>query len=75
MKKNNNFENNLNRLKVISEKIENDDLDFDESIKLFEEGMELTQKCKSILDDSELKIQKIIDKNGSFQLKEFKLDS
>lgn len=75
MKNNKSLEVDLKRLKEISDLIENDKIDFNESLNLFEEGMELTKKCKSLLDESELKIQKIIDNNNSINLTDYSLDS
>tara|TARA_B100001029_G_C15035081_1_gene439587 strand:- start:614 stop:844 length:231 start_codon:yes stop_codon:yes gene_type:complete len=72
--KNNDLESAINRLKDISEKIENDKINIDESIDLFEEGMELTKKCRDILENAELKVKKIIEKNGEINLEKFKLD-
>lgn len=74
-KKNNEFEKSLVRLKEISEKIENNDIDFEDSIDLFEEGMKLTKKCRVILNDSELKVQKIINIDSSQELEDFDLES
>ena len=75
MKNNKSLEVDLKRLKKISDLIENDKIDFNESLNLFKEGMELTKKCKSLLDESELKIQKIIDNNNSINLTDYSLDS
>jgi exodeoxyribonuclease VII small subunit len=75
MKNNKSLEVDLKRLKEISDLIENDKIDFNESLNLFKEGMELTKKCKSLLDESELKIQKIIDNNNSINLTDYSLDS
>ena len=74
-KKNNEFEKSLARLKEISEKIENNELDFEDSIDLFEEGMKLTKKCRSILNESEFKVQKIINVESSEELEDFELES
>ena len=74
-KKNNEFEKSLVRLKEISEKIDNNDIDFEDSIDLFEEGMKLTKKCRAILNESELKVQQIINVDSSQKLKDFDLES
>ena len=72
--KNKEFEDSINRLKEISKRIDSDGITFPDSIDLFEEGMKLTKKCKDYLDKAELKIQKIISKNGDLQLQEFYKD-
>ena len=72
--KKNNLESTINRLKEISDKIENDNLNIDESINLFEEGMKLTKDCREILENAELKVQKIIEENGEINLEKFNMD-
>ena len=72
--KKNNLESTINRLKEISDKIENDNLNIDESINLFEEGMKLTKDCRDILENAELKVQKIIEENGEINLEKFNMD-
>ena len=72
--KNNNLESAMNRLKEILDKIENDKLNIDNSINLFEEGMKITKDCREILENAELKVQKIIEENGEINLEKFNMD-
>ena len=72
--KNKEFEDSINRLKEISKSIDSDGINFPDSIDLFEEGMKLTKQCKDYLDKAELRIQKIISKNGDLKLQEFDTD-
>ena len=72
--KNKEFEDSINRLKEISKRIDSDGINFPDSIDLFEEGMKLTKKCKDYLDKAELRIQKIISKNGEFELHDFDME-
>ena len=72
--KKNNLESIMNRLKEISDKIENDKLNIDESINLFEEGMKLTKHCREILENAEFKVQKIIEENEEINLENFNMD-
>lgn len=53
------FEDSLLRLKEISDLLENEDTDLDESIKLYEEGVKLAKKCYSTLAEAELKIKEL----------------
>ena len=71
-KKENNFENALNRLEEISDLLENEDTPLEDSIKLFEEGIELKEFCEEKLKSAKLKIDKIVKKNKSLSLSEFK---
>ena len=51
-----NFEEELNRLKAIVNDIQQKDLSIDESLKLYEEGVAITQDCLDILNSAEGKI-------------------
>ncbi|MBR5310103.1 MAG: exodeoxyribonuclease VII small subunit [Oscillospiraceae bacterium] len=59
MKKDLNFEEALNKLAEINEKLESDEISLDESVKLFKEGVELSRICQKKLDDAKLEIEKI----------------
>lgn len=54
------FEDAMKRLEEIANELEKDDLTLDESIAKFEEGMELSKKCKEMLDSAEKKITILI---------------
>ena len=71
-KKENNFESALNRLEEISDLLENEDTPLEDSIKLFEEGIELKDFCEEKLKSAKLKIDKIVKKNKSLSSSEFK---
>lgn len=53
------FENFLNRLEEISDKLENEEIGLDESIKLYEEGINISKICYTKLKDAELKINEL----------------
>lgn len=61
MKDNNKFEVKLKRLEEIAEKLERQDIDIEESLNLFQEGMKLGKECKKILEEIELKVQKVVN--------------
>jgi len=71
-KKENNFESALKRLEEISDLLENEDTPLEDSIKLFEEGIELKEFCEEKLKSAKLKIEKIVKKNKSLSTTEFK---
>ena len=71
-RKENNFESALNRLEEISDLLENEDTPLEDSIKLFEEGIELKEFCEEKLKSAKLKIDKIVKKNKSLSSSEFK---
>ena len=71
-KKENNFESALKRLEEISDLLENEDTPLEDSIKLFEEGIELKEFCEDQLKSAKLKIDKIVKRNKSLTSTEFK---
>ena len=52
-KNKNNFESNLRKLEDIVEKLENGEVDLEESVKLYEEGMKLKKACEDKLKSIE----------------------
>ncbi|MBZ4644470.1 MAG: exodeoxyribonuclease small subunit [Deferribacteres bacterium] len=54
------FEEKLKRLEEIAKKLESEEIGIEESLKLFQEGMALGKECKKILEDIELKVQKVV---------------
>ena len=54
------FEEAFKRLEQIVGNLESGDLSLEESMKLFEEGIRLTEACKSRLEDAEQKIQLLL---------------
>ncbi len=71
-KKEYNFESALKRLEEISDLLENEDTPLEDSIKLFEEGIELKEFCEIKLKSAKLKIDKIVKRNKSLISTEFK---
>lgn len=60
MKSDINFEDTIKELETIANQLEKGDLNLDESVKRFEEGMALSKKCTKILDEAEKKITILI---------------
>lgn len=56
MTKNTDFEKSLDELEKIVEELQNGEISLDESIKLFERGMELTNLCRKTLESARQKI-------------------
>lgn len=50
------FEEAIERLKEISELLESQDVEIDQSIKLYEEGVVLAKRCYKRLKEAEVKI-------------------
>jgi len=55
------FESTLEKLEQIVHGLEGGELSLDQSIKKFEEGIELYKNCKTFLEDAEKKIQVLTD--------------
>ena len=66
-----NFESAFRRLEQISDLLENEETPLEESIKLFEEGIELKEYCEEKLKSAKIKIDKIVKKNKSLSSTEF----
>lgn len=58
------YEEMINELKVIIEKIENREAGLDESLILYQRGMEILRKCEKYLEDAELKVVELQDPAG-----------
>tara|TARA_B100001063_G_scaffold177870_1_gene166783 strand:- start:627 stop:851 length:225 start_codon:yes stop_codon:yes gene_type:complete len=67
-----NFEDALQRLEEIAQLLESEDTPLEDSIKLFEEGIELKEFCEEKLKSAKLKIDKIIKTNKELSSEEFK---
>ncbi len=60
------FEKKLSRLEAIVQKMEKGELSLDDSLKLFEEGINLSRDCQSQLSVAEAQVKKLIsfDESG-----------
>ena len=54
------FEEAIKQLEQISVELERGDLNLDESVKKFEEGMKLAKTCSEILENAEKRISILI---------------
>ena len=59
------FEQQLKALEAIVDRMEEGDLSLEESVKLFEEGLKLSEACKKELEAAEGKIQVLVDRGRS----------
>ncbi|MDD7347438.1 MAG: exodeoxyribonuclease VII small subunit [Clostridiales bacterium] len=55
------FEDNLNKLNEMSEKIRTANIPLEESLSCYKEGMNSYRICMQILNDAKLEIEKVID--------------
>lgn len=68
-----NFEDKINELEEIARELEDGNLNLDESMKKFEDGMKLSKECTKILDQAEKKIMILVNENGNLKEEEYKV--
>jgi len=56
------FERSLTRLEEVVRKLESPQLSLDESMKLFEEGVELSRECQKQLEEAEGRVEILLKK-------------
>ncbi|MBQ9658796.1 MAG: exodeoxyribonuclease VII small subunit [Clostridia bacterium] len=71
-KKENNFEESMDKLENIVTELEKGNLNLDETLKKFEEGIKLSKECNEILQDAEKRITILIENaNGDIEESDF----
>jgi len=55
------IESRLSELEAILEELESGDLELDQALKKFEQGVKLSRECQKTLEDAELKIKILMD--------------
>lgn len=65
MTANKNFEKSILTLEKIVEELEKGDLTLEDTLKKFEEGMNLAQFCQKTLKDAQLKINNLINEDDN----------
>ncbi|MCX7710364.1 MAG: exodeoxyribonuclease VII small subunit [Clostridia bacterium] len=71
-----NFEESMKSLEEIVEALERGELPLDESIEMFQKGIELSKFCSKRLDEIEKKITVLIeDENGELHEEKFQVES
>ena len=66
---NKSFEEMMQSLEQIANELESGNLSLDDSVKKFEQGMEISKECSKILENAEKKIT-ILTKDSDDNLKE-----
>lgn len=69
--KNITFESAISELETIVQQLESGDLALQQSLQLFERGIELTRLSQSRLQDAEQKVQILMEKQGNLELQPF----
>ena len=69
------FEENLAALEQVVDRLERGELSLEESVKLFEDGVGLSNACKAELDAAEGKVQVLIEQsNGKAVVTDLEVD-
>ena len=66
-----NFEDNMEKLEKIVSELEKGDLNLDESITKFEDGIRISKECNTILEEAEKKITILLEKDGEVKEENF----
>ncbi len=69
------FEEQLTQLETVVKRLELGDLTLEESVQLFEQGMQLSNSCKEQLERAEGRIQVLVEtKGGKIQVADLELE-
>ena len=68
------FEESMKKLETIVTELENGNLNLDESVKKFEEGMKMAKQCNNILEETEKKITILLENDGELKEENFQTE-
>lgn len=69
------FEEQIEALEKIINELENGNLNLDDSVLKFEEGMKISKECNKMLENAEKKITILLnDENGDVKEEDFKAE-
>ena len=66
-----NFEENMNKLETIVADLEKGDLNLDDSVIKFEEGIKISKECNEMLEEAEKKITILLQKEDKIEEEDF----
>lgn len=66
-----NFEEEMIKLEAIVTELEKGDLSLDDSVKKFEEGINISKECNKMLENAEKKITILLEKDGKLEEENF----
>lgn len=65
------FEKQMEELEKIVAELEKGDLNLDDSVSKYEEGIKISKACNKILEDAEKKITMLVNKDGEISEEDF----
>ena len=72
-RENKSFEELMETLEEIVQELEKGDLNLDESVAKFEEGMKISKECNKILESSEKRISILLENDGEVEEEDFNI--
>ncbi|MFR2571579.1 MAG: exodeoxyribonuclease VII small subunit [Clostridia bacterium] len=69
-----NFEEQMEELEKIITELENGNLNLDDSVLKFEEGMKISKQCSKMLENAEKKITILLNDNGELKEEKFEVE-
>ena len=66
-----NFEEEMEKLENIVTELEKGELSLDDSVKKFEEGINISKECNKMLETAEKKISILLENDGEFEEENF----
>lgn len=69
------FEDCLQRLEKIVDELDRGDIALEQALKLFEEGVQLSNSCRKELEEAEGKVEILLKQNGKLQAEPFEASS
>ncbi len=67
----NTFDQSLKKLEEVVKRLETGELTLEDSIELYQEGMELARQCHVKLEAAEQKVQQIVRENDQLRIEPF----
>ena len=69
------FEQSIDALEALVKRLEDGGIDLDESLRIYEQAVALRDHCRSILEDGERRIRKIMESaDGTVREEKFDVD-
>ena len=68
------FEESLNKLNELVNQLENGGLDLDKNIEIYEQAVVLRDRCRKILEESERKVQKLMETAEGIKTEQFSVE-
>ena len=68
------FEEQIEKLEQIVKELEKEELNLEDSVSKFEEGIKISKECNKELENAEKKITILINQNGEISEEEFKTE-